>query len=262
MADFLRLKQICLVAPLIEPAAATDIGAVMGLDICYRDEAVGAYGLENVLYPVDTILLEVVAPTKAGTAAGRYLDRLKRDGVKEGYHGGYMVIFTASDVERRREHAKAIGIRVAHTIDKPTFYGIQLHPADCRAAFVDFNRTENSDGILGPYTVAGPNWQKHIRKDTTVELVGLEVESPDPAGLAAHWAKIIEVPAGKSVAGDAQLTFVNSSFRFIKGPKEVLGGLVFKVKDVAKVKAAAAARGYAVDGNSFHMCGVNFRLVS
>jgi hypothetical protein len=37
---------------------------------------------------------------------------------------------------------------------------------------------------------------------------------------------------------------------------------VFKVKDVAKVKAAAAARGYAVDGNSFHMCGVNFRLVS
>lgn len=261
MSDFLRLKQICLVAPSIEPQAATDIGAIMGLDICFRDPAVGAYGLENVLYPVDTILLEVVAPTRDGTAAGRYLERLKRTDVKEGYHGGYMVIFTASDVERRRDHAKAIGIRVAHTIEKPTFYGVQLHPADCRAAFVDFNRTADSDGILGPYTVAGPNWQKFIRKDTTQQLVGLEVESPDPAGLAAHWAKIIEVPVGRNANGEPELTFVNNTFRFINGPKEVLGGLVFKVNDVAKVKAAAAARGYAVEGNSFHICGVNFRLV-
>jgi len=261
MPDFLRLKQICLVAPRLEPVA-TEIGAIMGLDICYRDPAVGAYGLENVLYPVDSTLLEVVAPTRDNTAAGRYLARIQRAGFPEGYHGGYMVIFTASDVERRREHAKTIGIRVAHTIDKSTFFGIQLHPADCRAAFVDFNRTENSDGVLGPYTVAGPNWQEFIRKDTTQALVGLEIESPDPAGLAAHWAKIIEVPVEKNAAGEPTLSFVNNTFRFIKGPAEVLGGLVFKVNDVAKVKAAAAAKGYKVDGNSFHMCGVNFRLVA
>jgi hypothetical protein len=254
MADFLRLKQICLVAPDIEPAAS-DIASVMGLDICFRDPAVGAYGLENVLYPVDTTLLEVVAPTRPGTAAGRFLDKIQG-------HGGYMVIFTASDVERRREHAKAIGIRVAHTIEKPTFYGIQLHPADCRAAFVDFNRTHDSDGILGPYTVAGPNWQRHIRRDTTQALVGLEIESPDPAGLAAHWAKLIEVPVGKNANGDPELAFVNCSFRFVKGRAEVLGGLVFKVNDVAKVTTAAAAKGYKVDGNAFHMCGVNFRLVA
>ncbi len=261
MADFLRLKQICLVAPHLEPVA-TEIGAIMGLDICYRDPAVGAYGLENVLYPVDSMLLEVVAPTKDSTAAGRYLDRIKRDGFVEGYHGGYMVIFTASDVERRREHANAIGVRIAHTIDKPTFFGIQLHPADCRAAFVDFNRTQDSDGILGPYTVAGPNWQKFIRKDTTQALVGLEVESPDPAGLAEHWAKIIEVPVGKNAAGEPVLSFVNNSFRFIKGPKEVLGGLVFKVNGVARVREAAKARGLKVDDDLFHLCGVNFRLVA
>lgn len=261
MPDFLRLKQVCLVAPHLEPVA-TEIGAIMGLDICYRDPAVGAYGLENVLYPVDSMLLEVVAPTRDNTAAGRYLARLKREGFAEGYHGGYMVIFTACDVERRREHAKAIGIRIAHTIDKPTFFGIQLHPADCRAAFVDFNRTDNSDGILGPYTVAGPNWQNFIRKDTTQALVGLEIESPDPGGLAAHWANIIEVPVGKNAAGEPVLSFVNSSFRFIEGPKEVLGGLVFKVGDGAKVRAAAQARGLKVEGDSFHLCGVNFRLVA
>jgi hypothetical protein len=261
MPDFLRLKQICLVAPHLEPVA-TEIGAIMGLDICYRDPAVGAYGLENVLYPVDSTLLEVVAPTHDNTAAGRYLARIQRDGFAEGYHGGYMVIFTANDVERRREHAKTIGIRIAHTIDKPTFHGIQLHPADCRAAFVDFNRTQDSDGVFGPYTVAGPNWRTFVRQDTTQALVGLEIESPDPAGLAAHWAKIIEVPVGKNAAGQPTLTFVNNTFRFIKGPKEVLGGLLFKVTDLAGVLEAAKARGLKVDGDSFHLCGVNFRLVA
>lgn len=261
MAEFLRLKQICLVAPGIEPVA-TDIGAVMGLDICYRDPAVGAYGLENVLYPIDAILLEVVAPTREGTAAGRYLDRIRRADLKDGYHGGYMVIFTASDTERRRDHAKSIGIRVAHEITRPEIHIVQLHPADCRAAFVDFNRTRDSDGIYGPYAVAGPDWHKHIRKDTTQALVGLEIETPDPAGLAAHWARLIEVPVGKNDAGEPTLTFVNNTFRFVQGPREVLGGLVFKVNDVAKVREAARARGYAVTGDSFHIGGVNFRLVA
>jgi hypothetical protein len=261
MAEFLRLKQICLLADDID-AAPADIGAVMGLDVCYRDPHVGAYGLENVLYPVDDILLEVVVPTREGTAGGRYLEKLKRADVKEGYHGGYMVIFTASDTERRRDHAKAMGIRVAHEIHRPDIHIVQLHPADCRAAFVDFNRTRDSDGIYGPYAVAGPDWHTHIRKDTTQAMVGIEIESPDPEGLAAHWARLIDVPLGENAAGEPELSFVNSRFRFIKGPKEVLGGLVFKVNDVAKVKAAAAAKGYAVDGDSFHMCGVNFGLVA
>jgi hypothetical protein len=261
MPEFLRLKQICLLASDLKPAAI-DIGEVMGLDICYRDPHVGAYGLENVLYPVDSILLEVVAPTKDNTAVGRYLERLKRPDVKEGWHGGYMVIFTASDTERRRDHAKSIGIRVAHEITRPEVHIVQLHPADCRGAFVDFNRTKDSDGVYGPYAVAGPDWPKFIRNDITLEMAGIEVESPDPAGLAAHWAKLIEVPVGKNAAGEPELSFVNSTFRFIKGPKEVLSGLVFKVKDVAKIKAAAAAKGYVVEGDSFHMCGVNFRLVA
>ena len=67
----LRLRQICLVAPALEPAIS-DIAAIMGLNVCYRDGNVAKYGLENALLPVDTVLLEVVAPTEPGTAAGRH----------------------------------------------------------------------------------------------------------------------------------------------------------------------------------------------
>src|SRR5271170_645625 len=108
MAPYLRLRQICLVAPYLAPAIS-DISAIMGLKICYRDGNVAKYGLENALLPVDTILLEVVAPFQEGTAAGRFLQ-------KTGGHGGYMAIFCCDDPGARAEHAEQIGVRIANVI--------------------------------------------------------------------------------------------------------------------------------------------------
>ena len=71
MAEYLRLRQICLVAPHLAPVIS-DISEIMGLNVCYRDGNVAKYGLENALLPVDTILLEVVAPFQPGTAAGPF----------------------------------------------------------------------------------------------------------------------------------------------------------------------------------------------
>ena len=74
MAPYMRLRQICLVAPHLEPAIP-DIAAIMGLEVCYRDGNVEKYGLVNALLPVDTILLEMVAPFRDGTAAGRFVEK-------------------------------------------------------------------------------------------------------------------------------------------------------------------------------------------
>src|SRR5579872_2305980 len=98
MTSYLRLRQICLVAPRLEPIVS-DIAAIMGLEVCYRDSHVAKYGLENALLPVDTILLEVVAPTRDGTAAGRFLE-------KTGSRGGYMAIFCCNDPDERGALAK------------------------------------------------------------------------------------------------------------------------------------------------------------
>ena len=159
----------------------------MGLNVCYRDGNVAKYGLENALLPVDTILLEVVAPFQPGTAAGRFLD-------KTGGRGGYMAIFCCDDPDERGRHAEKIGVRVANVIDHAPYHGVQLHPRDCRAAFIEFNHTEGSDDILGPYPPAGPDWQKSIARDVTQALIGVEMQSPDPQGLAEHWGRIIGIP--------------------------------------------------------------------
>jgi len=254
MAGYIRLRQICLVAPHLEPVIS-DIAGIMGLSVCYRDGNVAKYGLENALLPVDTILLEVVAPTKPGTAAGRFLD-------KTGGRGGYMAIFCCDDPDERGRHAREIGVRVANVIDHAPYHGVQLHPRDCRAAFIEFNHTNGSDDILGPYPPAGPHWQKSIRKDVTQALIGIEMQSPEPAALAEHWGRIIGIPVSKSKTGEPELKLSNCGFRFVRGESEIMSGLTFRVADVAKVLDAAKAKGHAVSGDSFDLGGVTFSLAA
>lgn len=246
VAAYMRLRQICLVAPQLAPVIS-DIAEIMGLAVCYHDGNVAKYGLENALLPVDTILLEVVAPLKDGTTAGRFIETNGR--------GGYMAIFCCNDPDERGRNANALGVRTANVIDHAPYHGVQLHPRDCRAAFIEFNHTEGSDDILGAYPPAGPDWQKYIRKDVTQALTGVEMQSPDPQGLAAHWGGIIGV-----AAGGAELRLPNAVFRFVKGPSEIMSALEFRVVDAAHVLHVARSKGLAVAGNEFLLGGVTFRV--
>ena len=254
MTSYIRLRQICLVAPHLEPVIS-DIAAIMGLDVCYRDGNVAKYGLENALLPVDAILLEVVAPFQPGTAAGRFID-------KTGGRGGYMAIFCCDDPDARGAHANSIGVRTANVIDHPPYHGVQLHPRDCRAAFIEFNHTDGSDDALGPYPPAGPDWTKSIARDVTQALTGVEMQSPDPHGLAEHWGRIVGIPAARSPKGEGELKLPNCSFRFTAGTSEIMSGLTFRVGDIAKVRDAAKARGHAVSSDTFSLGGVTFHLTA
>jgi hypothetical protein len=250
---YLRLRQICLVAPDLEPAVS-DIAGIMGLNVCYRDGNVAKYGLQNALLPVDTILLEVVAPFQPGTAAGRFLD-------KSGGRGGYMAIFCCDDPDRRGKHAERIGVRIANVIDHAPYHGVQLHPRDCRAAFIEFNHTDGSDDVLGAYPPAGPDWRQAIRTDVTQALTEVEMQSPDPAALAEHWGRIIEMPVATGARGEPVIELPNASLRFVKGQSEIMSGLTFRVADAAGVLDAASQKGHAVSGDSFDLSGVTFRLI-
>jgi hypothetical protein len=254
MAGYIRLRQICLVSPSIEPVTS-DIADIMGLIVCYRDGNVAKYGLENALLPVDTILLEVVAPFQPGTAAARFID-------KTGGRGGYMAIFCCDDPDARAKQANAMSVRTANVITHAPYHGVQLHPRDCRAAFIEFNHTDGSDDVVGPYPPAGPDWQISIAKDVTQALTGVEMESPEPEVLAEHWGKIIGIPVSTGKAGDPELALPNASFRFMKGAADIMSGLTFRVSDIAKVRDAAKAKGHAVSGDSFVLGGVRFDLVA
>ena len=170
----MRLRQICLVAPHLEPVIS-DIAAIMGLEVCYRDGNVEKYGLVNALLPVDTILLEVVAPFRDGTAAGRFIE-------KTGGRGGYMAIFCCDDPDAHGARANAMGVRTANVIDACALSRRAAASARLPRRLHRVQPHRRQRRVLGTYPPAGPDWQKHIRKDVTQALTGVEMQSPDPAG--------------------------------------------------------------------------------
>jgi len=253
----LRLRQICLVAAQLEPAVKA-IETIFGLPVCHRDPAVGQYGLENALFVCGHQFLEIVAPTREGTTAGRFLQ-------KSGGRGGYMAIFDTHDPERRRAQVQALGIRIAHVMDRPAFFGIQLHPADCRATMLEFDRSEGNERLDGAYWPAGPHWHDGQRLDRVSGLPSIDVQSPEPEALAAHWARIIDVPPGRNAAGEPTLSFDLGGVRFVRsaeGSPERLEALHVAVADAQAVHAAAARAGCPAEGEGaergFVLAGVRF----
>jgi len=253
MDTYLRLRQICLVAPELRPAV-DDIAAVLGTQVCYRDPSVGRYGLENALFPLGADILEVVAPTRDGTAAGRFLER-------SGGRGGYMVILDCNDVERRQAHAEALGLRVANIIRHDDYLGVQLHPRDCRAAMLEFNHTVGGEALTGPYHPAGPNWPQFARPGGTPSLLAAEVESPNPSELANHWARIMELPV--SGDGTPSIRLSHGTILFVPtepGGAERLIGVRIGVSDIGRSLAAATQRCLRREDGAVWICGVRLVL--
>jgi hypothetical protein len=257
MTGYLRLRQICLVAPALEPALA-ELAQIFGLELCYRDPHVAKYGLVNGLFPVGTSFLEVVAPTRPGTAAGRYLER-------RGGAGGYMVLLECHDIERRRAHVEALGVRIANPVTYPTYLGIQLHPRDTGGTLLELNHAIGDGALDGSYEPAGPDWQKAIRRDVTRALIGAELQSPDPAALARRWSAIIERPVVAGASGAPEIAVDDGVLRFVPaadGRGEGLGGLDLAAANRAAILEAAARREKEIAGDVVSVGGMWFRLVS
>ncbi|MBI5257957.1 MAG: VOC family protein [Burkholderiales bacterium] len=256
MSDYLRLRQICLAAPSLEPVVEA-VQQILGLAVCHRDPGVGKYGLENALFTCGHAFLEVVAPTREGTAVHRFLER-------SGGRGGYMAIFDCSDPERRRAHVQAQGVRVAHALEYPDFWGTQFHPRDCRATMLEFDRSAGGESLSGAYWPAGPHWRDAQRLDRVAGLPAIALESPDADGLAAHWSRLTGVPLTRNGAGQAELRFDLGAACFVAAPPgtpERLAVVELAVPAPAEVLAAARRHGCPLEADGFVLAGVRIRPV-
>ena len=104
-----------------------------------------------------------------------------------------MLIFDCDEREAKAGSAQAKGVRLANHIDRETFQGYQLHPRDCRACFLEFDRTEGGEDPDAAYRPAGDHWQGHVRTDVVRSFEGVEVLSPDAPDLARRWSALLEV---------------------------------------------------------------------
>lgn len=251
---FLRLRQVCLVAGELEPVVE-DLCAVFDVPVCHRDPAVGTFGLHNALVALGPGFVEVVSPLRAGTTAGRYLER-------RGGDGGYMVILETGTLAPWREHIDALGVRVAAALTHGDYEGLQLHPRDTGGALLEINTTRgNGTNPYGPYAPAGPRWQDSVRTGRVRAITGAVLQGADPARLARRWGEILQRTPQQDARG-WHLALDNATLRFVAatdGRGEGLAEITIDAADPQAVEQAASARGCAVGTQGVALGGVLFR---
>jgi hypothetical protein len=255
----IRLRQICLAANKLAPVIS-DFKEIFGLEVCFIDKAVATFGLENSLMPVGNNFIEVVAPIKENTAAGRYLKRRNGD-------GGYMVICQCDSHEvqaARKAQAASMHIRVAWEHESKSFHAMQLHPADTGGAFfeIDWDAKNEPEGHWEP--AGGDGWPTARRSEAGSALKAVELQAADPKGLAERWSSIAGVALRKDAGGRVEMPLDNASVRFVAatdGRGEGLGGIDIATIDRRRVIEAAEARGCRVADDQVMIGGTRFYLV-
>lgn len=247
----IRLRQICLVAR-DRDAVVADLAAVFGLRVAFEDPAVAAFGLHNAVLPVGDQFLEVVAPVREGTAAGRYLDR-------RGGDGGYMLIFQTDEQDSVRSRITEMGIRTVLDAEMGGYTCMQLHPADTGVTFLEIDHQEPADD----WHPAGPDWR--VAADTTVvtSLGQADVGCLDPERSSNLWGAIMGLPVtiGRN-CGMHKIRPDGFCVRFTPaGPRgEGIDAVEINVKVPAEVHRRASARGLPSDDESVTIGGVRFVL--
>jgi hypothetical protein len=255
----IRLRQICLVAEKLAPVI-DDFKAVFGLEVCFKDPEVAVFGLENSLMPVGDNFIEVVAPVRDNTAAGRYLKRRNGD-------GGYMVICQCDSHATqlaRKARAAALNVRLVLDHKTPAFHAMQLHPADTGGAFfeIDWEAKGEPTGTWSP--AGGAGWTSARRLDLVTAYRAVELQSANPRALAERWSTIAEIPLRNDAPGRIAMPLDNADVRFVPladDRGEGLSGIDIAAADRGRLLAAAEARGCRVADDQVMVCGTRFYLV-
>jgi len=229
---WIRLRQVALVAHDLD-AVLEDLNRELQLEVAFNDPAVATFGLRNAVLPVGTQFVEVVSPTRDGTAAGRQLERLGGD-------GGYMVICHTDEHEQVRARTDTLGIRKVIDADEHGYKIMQLHPSDTGGSFLEIDFQPGGDDPQGPWMPAGPDWQRAVHTDVVDSITGVELRVPDAEKVAARWSEILDRPLD-----DGAIALDNAAVRIGEGT----GGLV-----------AVDVRGPGTRRGTTRICGVDFRF--
>jgi hypothetical protein len=269
----LRLRQPVLVARS-KDAAVRDLAAVLDLHPAHGSGDLSPYGLpakgpmseggravleglgvENLLFPIGSDILEVMFPTRPDGATVGFMDR-------RGGDTGYMIVLQTDHVDRYKSLAEKEGVRISHEATFPQYQDIHLHPRDCGGALLSMaaHLPENvPDGAWYP----GGDWQARPASRAVSGIAAAELRSEDPKALAERWGRLLELP----VAGNGDsftIALEDGALRFAPvapGQKEGFYGLDLVVRDRAFIESGASALGLAIAGDCLTLVGMTIRLV-
>jgi hypothetical protein len=225
--------------------------------------------LTHASVPLGGDIIELVAPFKEGTTAGRLLD-------KRG-EGGYMIIMQTEDANKRREHieAKALAkviLRQEH--GDVTF--VQYHPKGIKGGMMPEldshtpgpNNPTPLTSRFSPWHACGSDHKVYypgMKRSSHLTLEGcvlrLRPGELDHEAAARQWEEIFGVARSRDL-----LAFTNARLGFVAGREGLPEGLVSITVGVDgqdrldAIRERAREAGVLVD-RRFEMCGIQWNLV-
>jgi hypothetical protein len=130
------------------------------------------------------------------------------------------------------------------------------------AGFLEVEFDPGADLTGNWMPAGGSGWEATINQNVTVDIVGAELQSDDPSGLADLWSRVLGVPVEQQ--HDLPVVKLNNAvLRFteaIDGRGPGLGGVDLTVANRHAILAEATARGYVVNEDRVDVCGTRFHL--
>lgn len=269
MTDRIRLRQICLVVPALEPAIDQIID-VFGLLVCFGKADLTRYGVPYVppapfqaaffekhgllsaQLAIGDTFLELVAPKRPETPAHRFLERRGP--------GGYMVITEVEDTSRFAERVAAAGARYAGIVDYPTYHELQVDPRDVGASMLSFSMQREGKPFDGGWYPGGPDWRSKSAPGYRA-ITAAELAVKDPEATSARWASLIGRPV-EQADGILRIELEGSQIRFVpdtEGRPDRLDTIYLASSNFDAAITRAMAAGHPVAEGAITLCGLKFR---
>jgi hypothetical protein len=192
-----RIRQAVLVATELERVVARlrqHLGRWVEIPEPFHDQGVDLFGVENAVLAIGDSFLEVLAPVRPDTAAGRHLSR-------RGGDAGYMVMLQVADAAATRARLTALDVRIVWQTERPDAVDLHLHPHDVPGALVAVDTMDPA----GSWRWGGPAYTGVDVPRAGFGLSGLTVAVPDPEDAARRWAAV----AGASVEPDGPVVMLD-----------------------------------------------------
>ena len=198
--------------------------------------------MANAVFALGDTFLEVVAPVRPATTAGRYLDRLGGD-------GGYMAIFQVPDLAEARRRVADLGVRVVWTVDGPDMAGTHLHPKDVPGAIVSLDWADPE----GSWRWGGPAWSGAVPEHRPGGIIGATIATEGPLEAARTWAAVLGAHAVIDDGGAAARIRLDDGRQLLRFVTAAVG----RSPGIAEVAVALPER--APDASAaLDVCGVRF----
>jgi hypothetical protein len=245
----MRIRQIVFAAAELSAGAAR-LGALLGMAAPYRDPGVAEFGLDNAVFAFGDQFVEIVAPTRAGSAVGRLLER-RGD-------SGYMLILQTDDFERELARFERLGVRRVWAKDLPDIRATHLHPKDLGGAIVSIDQPVPA----ASWRWGGPDWVVQDGRAGQQRVVGVTLGADDPVAMARRWATVLGLAAPTPQGATQRLVLDGGwiDFESADARGEGISGYTLAVADRDAVLARARELGLDVACQAVTLFGTRVEL--